>query len=84
MIRSATAHGADHGLEVEGLVLHVRRMLRAPEVVARTITAVRAGNGAAEDALRSPEEREVIEALGTLEPVWAELYPAEQARASLG
>jgi site-specific DNA recombinase len=70
----------DHGLEVEGLVLHVRRMLRSPEVVARTITAVRTGNGAAEDALRSPEEREVIEALEALEPVWDELYPAEQAR----
>jgi hypothetical protein len=25
-------------------------------------------------------ESEVIEALGTLEPVWDELYPAEQAR----
>jgi hypothetical protein len=26
------------------------------------------------------QEREVIEALGALEPVWDELYPAEQAR----
>jgi site-specific DNA recombinase len=26
------------------------------------------------------EESEVIEALGVLEPVWDELYPAEQAR----
>jgi hypothetical protein len=65
--------------EVEGLVLgQVRRLLASPEVVARTITAARQENGAAEDAVLA--EREVIEALGALEPVWEELYPAEQAR----
>jgi DNA invertase Pin-like site-specific DNA recombinase len=64
--------------EVEGLVLgQVRRLLASPEVVARTITAVRQ-EGEAEDA--TLEECEVIEALGALEPVWDELYPAEQAR----
>ena len=37
--------------EVEGLVLgQVRRLLASPELVARTITAVRRENGAAEDA----------------------------------
>jgi hypothetical protein len=35
-------------------------------------------NGTAEDALL--EEREVIEALGALEPVWAERFPAGQTR----
>jgi hypothetical protein len=65
--------------EVEGLVLgQVRRLLASPELVARTITAVRRENGATEDAVL--EEAEVIEALGALEPVWDELYPAEQAR----
>jgi hypothetical protein len=65
--------------EVEGLVLgQVRRLLASPELVARTITAVRRENGAAKDT--ELEERDVIEALGTLEPVWDELYPAEQAR----
>jgi hypothetical protein len=65
--------------EVEGLVLgQVRRLLASPEVVARTITAVRRENGAAEDAV--VKEGEVIDALGTLELVWDELYPAEQAR----
>ncbi|HET9383971.1 MAG TPA: zinc ribbon domain-containing protein, partial [Gemmatimonadales bacterium] len=65
--------------EVAGLVLgQVRRLLASPEVVARTITAARQENGAAEDAVLA--EREVIEALGALEPVWEELYPAEQAR----
>jgi hypothetical protein len=63
---------------VESLVLsQVRRLLRSPELVARTISAVRR-EGEAEDALL--EESEVIEVLSALEPVWDELYPAEQAR----
>ena len=65
--------------EVEGLVLgQVRRLLASPEVVARTITAVQREQCAAEDS--QLEEGEVIDALGALEPVWDELYPAEQAR----
>jgi site-specific DNA recombinase len=65
--------------EVEGLLLgQVRRLLAAPELVARTITAVRRENGAAEDP--ALDESEVIKALSALEPVWDELYPAEQAR----
>jgi site-specific DNA recombinase len=65
--------------EVEGLVLgQVRRLLASPELIARTITAVRRENSAAEDT--EFEEGAVIEALGALEPVWDELYPAEQAR----
>jgi site-specific DNA recombinase len=65
--------------EVEGLVLgQVRRLLASPEMVARTITAVRQEDSAVEDT--EVEEADVIEALGALEPVWDELYPAEQAR----
>jgi site-specific DNA recombinase len=65
--------------EVEGLVLgQVRRLLASPELVARTIAAVRRENGAAEEPIL--EERDVIDALSALEPVWDELYPAEQAR----
>ena len=65
--------------EVEGLVLgQVRRLLASPELIARTITAARRENGAAEGP--TLEEGDVIEALGALEPVWDELYPAEQAR----
>ena len=56
----------------------IRRLLASPELVARTITAARREDGAAEDT--QLEEGEVIEALGALEPVWGELYPAEQAR----
>jgi site-specific DNA recombinase len=65
--------------EVEGLVLgQVRRLLASPELVARTIAAAHRENCAANAAVF--EEGEVIEALGALEPVWNELYPAEQAR----
>ena len=65
--------------EAEALVLgQVRRLLASPELVARTITAVRRENGAVEGT--DLEESDVIEALGALEPVWDELYPAEQAR----
>jgi hypothetical protein len=65
--------------EVEGLVLgQVRRLLAAPEVVARTITSVCEENGPPDDAML--EERAVIEAISALKPVWEELYPAEQAR----
>jgi hypothetical protein len=65
--------------EVENLVLgQVRRLLASPELVARTITAVRQENSTADNI--ELEEAGVIEALGALEPVWDELYPAEQAR----
>jgi site-specific DNA recombinase len=65
--------------EVEALLLgQVRRLLASPELVARTITGVHQEDSAAEGAML--DEGEVIEALGALEPVWDELYPAEQAR----
>ena len=60
------------------MLAQVRRLLASPELVARTISAVHRENGAAEDT--KLEEGEVIEALAALEPVWDELYPAEQAR----
>jgi site-specific DNA recombinase len=64
--------------EVEGLVLgQVRRLLASPEVIARTITEVRREGGEDDAGLK---EGEVIDALGALEPVWDELYPAEQTR----
>ena len=64
---------------MEGFVLgQVRRLLASPELVARTITAVRRENDAAEGT--ELEDGDVIEALGALEPVRDELYPAEQAR----
>ena len=64
--------------EVESLVLRQVRRLASPKLVARAITAVQRENGAVEDT--ELKEGDVIEALGALEPVWDELYPAEQAR----
>jgi hypothetical protein len=64
--------------EVEGLVLRqVRQVLTSPELVARTITAARWANRGPGPPL---EERDVIEALGALEPVSDELCQAAQAR----
>ncbi|MBF0583617.1 MAG: recombinase family protein [Magnetococcales bacterium] len=61
-------------MELERLVLdRVRKILKAPEVVARAIRQVRAVE---------PEmtEREIIDLLTRLDPVWEELFPLEQNR----
>jgi site-specific DNA recombinase len=64
--------------EVEGLVLgQIRRLLASPELVARTIIAVRRENSAAEDT--ELKEGDVIEALGALDPGVGRALPAEQA-----
>ena len=61
--------------EVEEVVLaQVRALLRSPEIIAQTWAAARR-----EDE-NEISEREVIEALGEFEPLWDELFPAEQAR----
>ena len=60
--------------EIEAAVVgQVRALLRQPEVVVGTWLASRAD---------APDltESEVREALGRLEPLWGELFPAEQAR----
>jgi site-specific DNA recombinase len=61
--------------EVEELVLaQVRALLRSPEIIAQTWAAVR------REGENEISERDVIEALGRFEPLWDELFPAEQAR----
>jgi hypothetical protein len=68
---------------VEGLVLgQVRRLLASPELVARTITAVRRENGTAEDPIL--EEGEVIETLGALEPGLGRTLTRPSSRESSG
>jgi hypothetical protein len=60
--------------EIEAAVVgQVRELLRQPEVVVGTWLAVRA---------EAPDltECEVRDALGRLEPLWDELFPAEQTR----
>ena len=60
--------------DVEGAVLdHVRRLLTAPELVARIWATAKQGN----DEIT---EREVTTRLADFATVWNELFPAEQAR----
>jgi hypothetical protein len=58
--------------EVEAAVLaEIRALLRRPEIVARTLKAVADEDETIDDA-------EVVEALQALDPLWDELFPAEQ------
>ena len=60
--------------EIEAAVINqIRGLLRAPEVVVATWRA------AQRDCEGLPED-EVREALAALDPLWTELFPAEQAR----
>ena len=60
--------------QVENAVIdQLRSLLRTPEMVARTWKGVRAEG-------ETMTEREVATALGRLDPLWDELFPAEQAR----
>ncbi len=60
--------------EIEAAVIdQVRGLLRAPEVVVATWRAGRETNGGLTEA-------QVREALHDLDPLWDELFPAEQAR----
>jgi site-specific DNA recombinase len=60
--------------EIEAAVIgQIRGMLRAPEVVMSTWRA-------AQSECEGLGEDEVREALAALDPLWAELFPAEQAR----
>jgi site-specific DNA recombinase len=60
--------------EIENAVINqLRGLLRAPEIVVRTWRAARQLGG-------DVSEVEVREALERLDPLWDELFPAEQAR----
>jgi DNA invertase Pin-like site-specific DNA recombinase len=60
--------------EIEGAVVtQVRALLRQPEIVVGTWAAARTSDPAVTEA-------ETREALHQLEPLWDELFPAEQAR----
>ena len=81
-IKSGAESCAVHSIaasEIEELVVaQVRRLLRAPEIAARTVAACTTADGAGPGA--AANEREAMEALGRLDEVWEELFPAEQAR----
>jgi site-specific DNA recombinase len=55
------------------VINQVRALLRAPEVVVRVWRA-------AQRAGEALDERAVVEALQRLDPLWDQLFPAEQAR----
>jgi DNA invertase Pin-like site-specific DNA recombinase len=60
--------------EVEAAVINqLRALLRAPEVVVRVLRAAQRDGEAV-------DEREVVEALQRLDPLWDQLFPAERAR----
>jgi hypothetical protein len=60
--------------EVEAAVINqVRALLRTPEVIVRTWRAAWLND-------EQIDEREVVEALQRLDPLWDQLFPAEQAR----
>jgi hypothetical protein len=60
--------------EIENAVIdQLRGMLRAPEIIVRTWRAAR-------QLSEKISEAEVREALERLDPLWEELFPAEQAR----
>ena len=61
------------GMIENAVVGEIRRMIRAPEIAARTIEALREENPAA-------DEQAIISALGEFDQLWAALFPAEQAR----
>ena len=61
------------GMVEDAVIGEIRRMIRAPEIAARVIKALRE-EGAAVD------EKAVIKALGEFEQIWTALYPAEQTR----
>jgi hypothetical protein len=64
-----------HGAVDTGAVLdHVRRLLAAPELVARTWAAAK------RESQDEITEREVTVLLADFASVWSELFPAEQAR----
>ena len=60
--------------EIESAVIdQLRGLLRAPEIIVRTWRAAR-------QSMDDINEAEVREALKRLDPLWDELFPAEQAR----
>jgi hypothetical protein len=72
--RDASPIGRLAAAEIEGIVIaQIRRLLVAPQVVVATWREVRKA---------SPDltEADVRDALQTLEPLWDDLFPAEQAR----
>jgi len=61
------------GMVEDAVVTEVRRILQTPEVVTQVITALKQQDGAVSEA-------DTIAALHEFNALWAQLFPAEQAR----
>ena len=61
------------GMVEDAVIGEIRRMIRAPEIAARVIKALREESAAV-------DEKAVIKALGEFDQIWTALYPAEQTR----
>ncbi len=57
----------------EAVIVQVRAILRTPEVIARTWRAANRGD-------EKIAERDIIDALRQLDPLWEQLFPTEQTR----
>jgi site-specific DNA recombinase len=67
--------------EIEGAVIsQLRAVLRAPELLAQTYREARAQADGQAVECQSFSERDVVDALGSLDPIWDHLFPDEQAR----
>lgn len=67
--------------EAESLVLaQMQAIFRAPEIAAQVIVAAAKLDGIVEGGGLAARERAIVEALGSLDAIWAELFPAEQQR----
>lgn len=61
------------GMVEDAVIGEIRRLIRAPEIAARTIKFLR-------DESPRVDEKAVVTALDEFNQLWAALYPAEQAR----
>lgn len=65
--------GSQPDMVESAVVREIRRLLRAPEIVARTLSAVRR-------ELLATTEQDVVAAIDQFHGLWSALFPAEQAR----
>ena len=78
-IRGRAANGIEAPLRLPAdvvetaVVREIRRLVRAPEIVAKAVAAARR-------EASTVEERDVVAALDRFAEVWSALFPAEQAR----
>ena len=67
--------------EIEGAVVNqLRAILRTPELLAQSYREAKAQAQEQDIQCEAFSERDVVEALGSLDPIWDNLFPEEQGR----